>query len=64
MVDSTKFAISKTITGAVLELEPGALRELHWHPSADEWQYVLEGQVSVILFGSHRRFRTENAGEG
>jgi len=38
MVDSSKFPISSTITGAILDLEPGALRELHWHPSADEWQ--------------------------
>jgi len=64
LVDSTKFPISKTITGAVLELEPGALRELHWHPSADEWQYVLEGQMSMTLFGSHGRFRTETFQQG
>jgi oxalate decarboxylase len=64
LVDSTKFPISKTIAGAVLELEPGALRELHWHPSADEWQYVLEGNVSMTLFGSHGRFRTETFEQG
>ncbi len=63
-VDSTKFPISKTVTGVVLELDPGALRELHWHPSADEWQYVLEGEVSVTLFGSHGRFRTETLSKG
>src|SRR5262249_52955373 len=64
MVDSTKFPISKTMTGAVLELEPGALRELHWHPSADEWQYVLEGKMSMTMFGSHGRFRTETLEKG
>jgi len=35
------------------------LRELHWHPNADEWQYVIEGDLSVTMFGSHGRFRTE-----
>src|SRR6266852_174392 len=35
-VDSTRFPISKTVTGEILELEPGSLRELHWHPTADE----------------------------
>ena len=64
LVDSTKFPISKTITGAVLELEPGALRELHWHPNADEWQYVLEGKVSITLFGSGGRYRTETFEKG
>src|SRR5437763_3623869 len=52
VVDSKKFPISRTMTGAILELDPGALRELHWHPTADEWQYVLAGQVSVTLFGA------------
>jgi oxalate decarboxylase len=58
-VDSSSFPISKTVTGVVLELEPGALRELHWHPTADEWDYVVEGNLSITLFGSHSRFRTE-----
>lgn len=58
-VDSTRFPISKTVTGVILDLDPGALRELHWHPTADEWQYVISGRVGVTLFGSHGRFRTE-----
>ncbi len=31
----SKFPISKTVTGVILDLDPGALRELHWHPTAD-----------------------------
>ena len=38
--------------------------ELHWHPTADEWQYVIEGEVSVTMFGSHGRYRTETPAEG
>jgi len=64
LVDSTKFPISKTMAGAVLELEPGALRELHWHPTADEWQYVLEGKMSMTMFGSGGRFRSETLEQG
>jgi oxalate decarboxylase len=63
-VDANRFPISKTVTGVVLELEPGALRELHWHPNADEWQYVLEGRTSVTLFGSHGRYRIETLEQG
>jgi oxalate decarboxylase len=63
-VDATTFPISKTVTGVVLDLEPGALRTLHWHPNADEWQYVIKGTVSVTLFGSHGRFRTESLEQG
>jgi len=63
-VDSTRFPISKTITGVILDLDPGALRELHWHPNADEWQYIVDGQVSVTLFGSGGRFRIETLEKG
>jgi oxalate decarboxylase len=48
----------------VLDLDPGALRTLHWHPNADEWQYVVEGEVSVTLFGSHGRYRIERLEKG
>lgn len=63
-VDSTNFEISKTVTGVVLDLDPGALRELHWHPTADEWQYVIDGNVSVSLFGAKGRYRTETLEKG
>ncbi|MBR1154431.1 cupin domain-containing protein [Bradyrhizobium sp. JYMT SZCCT0428] len=63
-VDSSRFPIAKTITGVVLDLDPGALRTLHWHPNAHEWQYVLDGTVSVTLFGSHGRIRTEQLQQG
>jgi oxalate decarboxylase len=63
-VDSSAFPISKTVTGVILDLEPGALRELHWHPTADEWQYVIEGDISVTMFGSHGRYRTETLSKG
>jgi oxalate decarboxylase len=64
VLDSRKFPISKTITGAILELDAGAVRELHWHPTADEWQYVLDGQVSVTLFGANGRYRIETLEKG
>jgi len=63
-VDSTSFAISKTVTGVILDLDPGALRELHWHPTADEWQYVIDGDIRVTLFGAKGRHRTETLSKG
>jgi Cupin len=32
-IDSTNFPISKTLAAAVVTLQPGGLRELHWHPN-------------------------------
>jgi len=63
-VGADRFPISQTITGVILDLEPEALRELHWHPTSDEWQYIIDGQVSVTLFGSHGRYRTEALNKG
>ncbi len=44
ITDSRNFTISKTIAAALVEVEPGAMREMHWHPNADEWQYWLRGK--------------------
>jgi oxalate decarboxylase len=63
-VDGSQFPISTTMTGVVLEMEPGALRTLHWHPNAAEWQYALGGQFEVTLFGSKGRYRTETITHG
>jgi oxalate decarboxylase len=63
-VDGSQFPISTTMTGVVLEMEAGALRELHWHPNAEEWQYVLSGESNVTLFGSKGRWREENLRQG
>ena len=63
-VGADQFPISETITGVLLELEPGGIRELHWHPTSDEWQYVIDGQIDVSMFGSHGRYRTETLNKG
>ncbi|MGH7170981.1 MAG: cupin domain-containing protein [Gemmataceae bacterium] len=63
-VGQDRFPISKTVTGVILDLDPGGLRELHWHPNADEWQYVISGRVRVSLFGSHGRWRLETLDAG
>jgi oxalate decarboxylase len=63
-IGQDRFPISKTVTGVILDLEPGGLRELHWHPNADEWQYVISGRARVTMFGSHGRFREEKLDTG
>jgi oxalate decarboxylase len=44
IVDSSNFPAASTIAAALVEVEPGGLRELHWHPNSDEWQYYILGQ--------------------
>lgn len=64
IVDSHDFPISNTITGVILTLQPGGLRELHWHPNADEWQYYISGRARVGIFGAHGRSKTEEFAPG
>jgi oxalate decarboxylase len=58
IADSSHFPASKTIAAALVELEPGGLRELHWHPNTDEWQYYIEGQGRMGVFASSGQART------
>lgn len=58
IVDSRNFPISKTIAAALVELHPGAMRELHWHPNNDEWQYYISGQARMTVFTGNGNART------
>lgn len=60
IVDSSNFPISKTIAAALVEIKPGCMRELHWHPNQDEWQYYLTGQGRMTVFAGSGAARTFN----
>jgi oxalate decarboxylase len=64
VASSNEFPISRTMTGALLELAPGAVREMHWHPDADEWQYVLSGSARMTVFASLGKAATVELGPG
>jgi oxalate decarboxylase len=58
IVDSSKFKISTTMAAAIVTVHPGAIRELHWHPNADEWQYYISGTGRMTVFATGGRART------
>jgi oxalate decarboxylase len=58
IVDSNNFKASKTIAAALVEVEPGGMRELHWHPNTNEWQYYIEGEARMGVFASSGQART------
>jgi oxalate decarboxylase len=58
ITDSAVFPVATTIAAALVEVEPGALRELHWHPNADEWQYYLAGSGRMTVFAAEAKART------
>jgi oxalate decarboxylase len=52
IADSRNFVVAKTIAAAMVTLRPGALREMHWHPNADEWQYWIKGKGRMTVFNT------------
>ena len=58
IIDSSKFKVSTTIAAAIVTVHPGGIRELHWHPNADEWQYYISGAGRMTVFNTGGRART------
>ena len=63
IIDSASFPVTP-ISTAIVRLKPGGLRELHWHPNADEWQYYISGQGRMTVFAAGTRARTMDVQEG
>ena len=60
VVDSHTFNISTTTAVAEVTVEPGAMREMHWHPTQDEWGFYLEGAGRMTVFASSGNAQTYN----
>ncbi|KAK4495016.1 hypothetical protein PRZ48_013343 [Zasmidium cellare] len=56
--DSRSFPISTTIAASVVTVKPGGLRELHWHPTAEEWIFFAQGQARATVFIGNAAART------
>jgi oxalate decarboxylase len=56
--------ISKGIAGVSMQLEPGVMRELHWHATAAEWAFVLKGRVRTTVINPAGQTETNNFDPG
>jgi oxalate decarboxylase len=63
IVDSSNFKVSSTAM-AMVTVHPGGLRELHWHPNADEWQYFIAGKGRMTVVATGNKARTMDFQEG
>jgi oxalate decarboxylase len=57
IIDAKNFPVTP-IAAAIVKLKPGGLREMHWHPNADEWQYFISGKGRMTVFAAGGRART------
>lgn len=64
IVDQKNFPATN-IAAAIVRVKPGGLREMHWHPNADEWQYYVSGKGRMTVFsaGAHARTMDFQAGD-
>ena len=63
IIDRKNFPVTN-IAAAIVRLKPGGLRELHWHPLSDEWQYYVSGKGRMTIFDSGNKARTMDFQEG
>jgi oxalate decarboxylase len=64
IVDSHKFKASTTVAMAMVTVHPGGMRELHWHPNGDEWQYYIAGKARMTVVATGNLGRTMDFQEG
>ncbi|KAG4423618.1 hypothetical protein IFR04_003300 [Cadophora malorum] len=64
IIDSKNFPIATTIAATVVTLEPKGLRELHWHPNAEEWLYFHTGTARATIFIGGANARTFDFSSG
>jgi len=63
IIDRNNFPATN-IAAAIVTLKPGGLRELHWHPNEDEWQYYVQGKGRMTVFSAGAHARTMDFEEG
>ncbi|KAF8463075.1 RmlC-like cupin domain-containing protein [Kalaharituber pfeilii] len=64
IIDSRNFPVAKTLAATVVRLKPKGLRELHWHPNADEWLYFHSGTARATVFLGNSLARTFDFSSG
>jgi oxalate decarboxylase len=52
VADSSNFKVATTVAATLVTMQPGAMRQMHWHPNADEWQYYIKGKARMGVFNT------------
>jgi oxalate decarboxylase len=60
IIDEKIFPASKKICVGMLNIKPGAMREMHWHPNASEWQFWVKGKGRMTVFDAEGKARTQD----
>ncbi|KAJ9397493.1 hypothetical protein DTO282F9_5672 [Paecilomyces variotii] len=50
ILDPQTFPIAEMFSVALVTIHPGAMREVHWHGTSDEWGFFLAGSARVSVY--------------
>lgn len=50
IIDPQSFPVASNFAAALFTIKPGAMRELHWHTTSDEWNYIIGGQGRLTVY--------------
>lgn len=50
ILDPVTFPTAANFAAALFTVKPGAMRELHWHTSSDEWNYIISGSGRLTVY--------------
>ncbi len=59
-----EFPISESMAGVSMRLNPGGLRELHWHAIAAEWAFMIKGNVRTTVISPNGEAESADFGPG
>ncbi|KAK3938023.1 RmlC-like cupin domain-containing protein [Diplogelasinospora grovesii] len=58
ILDPLTFPVAKMFSAALVVVQPGAMREIHWHTTSDEWSFFLQGSGRITVFSAPASSRT------
>ena len=64
ILDPTTFPIAANFSVALVTIQPGAMREIHWHTDSDEWNFFIAGNARLTAFSAPDAARTFYYAEG
>lgn len=64
IIDPTTFPIASNFSVALVTVQPGAMREIHWHVDSDEWNFFIAGNARITVFSAPESSRTFDFAEG
>ncbi|KAK3686201.1 RmlC-like cupin domain-containing protein [Podospora appendiculata] len=58
ILDPLTFPVAPMFSAALVTVQPGAMRELHWHTTSPEWAFFLQGSGRLTAFSAPEASRT------